>query len=148
MEKCYFPAFLILIRPPYLCDWLQAMWIGYEIYGLITWYVSCCLNDYAITWSVICCAKCQFPPFLPFSSITMPRSWEILLSWKTPENSTFLLFRAIYGHQNDHTVSLHIVDQNRLIRNPKIDSLKSICNMLRVTWYALFGRHNPIHKYI
>ena len=38
-------------------------------------------------------------------------------------------------------VSLHIVDQNRLIRNWKIDSSKSICSMLRITWYAFFGVH-------
>ena len=64
------------------------------ICGLITSCVICCLNDYAITWSVNCCAKCQFHPFLLFSSISMPPSWKMLPVTKTPENSTFpLIFK-------------------------------------------------------
>ena len=44
---------------------------------------------------MICCAKCQFPPFLPSSSITMPPSWKILSVEKTPTNSTLRAYRLI-----------------------------------------------------
>ena len=55
-------------NPPnsYLCD------------NAIAWCVSYG-NLYDITGCVICCAKCQFYPFLPASSITMPPSWKMLL---------------------------------------------------------------------
>ena len=66
---------------------------------VVTWYVVCwknividnCMICGLITWYVSCCAKCQFLPFLPVSSITMPRSWKMLTVSKTPENSTFPL---------------------------------------------------------
>ena len=41
---------------------------------------------------MICCAKCHFHPFLPFSSISQPPSWKMLPSQKTPENSTLRAF--------------------------------------------------------
>ena len=122
--------------------WLQAMWIVYEICGLITWYVSCCWNvtddkTYLITGCTICCAKCQFHPFLPFSSITMPPSWKMLPVQKTPVNSTLRAYRLIIPVFVGFPTSLHIVDQNRQVRNWKIDSLKSIYN----TRYTLHISH-------
>ena len=105
----YGGKFLILIReikipPTHICvimllhvvlvveiyKALQAMWFVYEICGLITWYVSCC-------------AKCHFPPFLPFSSITMPRYWKMLPVSKTPENNTL---RAIFRFCNNFVTIL------------------------------------------
>ena len=48
-----------------------------------------------ITWYVVCCAKCHFLPFLPFSSITYPPSWKMLPVEKTPTNSTLRAYRFI-----------------------------------------------------
>lgn len=62
-----------------------AMRISYAT-CLITSYAS--LNDDTITSYVVCCAKCHFLPFLPFSSRTMPRSWKFLAVTKTPTNSS------------------------------------------------------------
>lgn len=59
--------------------------MNYAIYGFR--YNACdyrvcdlLFDDYAITGYVVCCAKCQFLPFLPFPSITMPPYWKMLLS--------------------------------------------------------------------
>ena len=77
----YGGIFLILIReikiPPHICHG-----IGFVV-------------DDLITWCVVCCAKCHFHPFLPFSSITMPRYWKMLPVAKTPENSTLRAYRLI-----------------------------------------------------
>ena len=66
------------------------------LYG--AWFFATCDNMHLITGYVNCCAKCHFHPFLPFSSITMPRYCKILSVAKTPENSTFPLYQAIYSH--------------------------------------------------
>ena len=61
--------------------------------------------DDVVTWYVICCAKCHFLPFLPFSSITMPPSWKMLEVSKTPENSTLwasLLVLPAYDTKRSH----------------------------------------------
>ena len=54
-------------------------------------------KTYPITGYVSCCAKCQFPPFIPFSSITMPPSWKILSVEKTPTNSTLRAYQDKIG---------------------------------------------------
>ena len=55
-----------------------------DLFMKYAWYVSCCyrqnahdymvrdllFDDYSITGCVVCCAKCHFRPFLPFSSIS------------------------------------------------------------------------------
>ena len=66
-----------------VCMTLRAMWIVVDD------------KTYLITGCASCCAKYQFLPFLPFSSITMPPSWKMLLSQKTPENSTLRAYRLI-----------------------------------------------------
>ena len=91
--------------------WLQVVWFVYEICGLITLYVSCC-------------AKCHFLPFLPASSITMPRSWKILSVEKTPTNSTLLAYHLIlpaYDTKRSHfrhyrTKIRKMADQNRRVK--------------------------------
>ena len=105
-------------------------------------------KTYLITWCVICCAKCHFHPFLPFSSITMPPSWKMLPAAKTPENSTLRAYHLILPAFVGFPTSLHIVDQNRLIRNWKIDRSKSIyvaCYVLHVS-YFLVNNHFPHHS--
>ena len=107
-----------------------------------------------ITWCVICCAKCHFHPFLPASSITMPPSWKLLPSLKTPVNRTLRAYRLILPAFVGFPTSLHIVDQNRLIRNWKIDKPKSIYNacytlhvshfLVDIIQYTIL--HNTLHK--
>ena len=87
---------MILIReikiPPnsYLCvnsiTWCASYGNLYDITGC----VICCFC--MVTGYVVCCAKCQFLPFLQFSSITTPPSWKMLPVAKTPENSTLRAF--------------------------------------------------------
>ena len=54
---------IIVMNRMYMIALLHAMWFRDVDY----------LSLYDITGCVVCCAKCQFHPFLPFSSITMPR---------------------------------------------------------------------------
>ena len=142
---------MILIKeikiPPnsYLCDnaitwcvnccylWLQAMWIVYEICGLITGCASCC-------------AKCHFLPFLPFSSISQPPSWKMLPVAKTPENSTFPLYSPIlpaYDTKRSHFRHYRTKIREWRIR---IDGAKKwICSTPRITHIAFFGNHHSLH---
>ena len=106
---------------------LRVVWFVYEICELITWYVSCC-------------AKCHFPPFLPFSSITMPPSWKILLIAKTPENSTFPLFHMKMRYlSHDYASKSYstIIEQNFF---NCINRSNTVHTRVRVTHYMIFGK--------
>lgn len=76
-------------NPPYFDD---VAYIRMACELLIDYMVCNLLDNDTITGYVICCARRHFLPFLPFSSRTMPPSWEMLSAAKTPENSTFPLF--------------------------------------------------------
>ena len=123
----------------------EAMW-----FVDITSYVICCFFVWLhvvlvvvidrmrmITWYMVCCAKCQFPPFLPFSSITMPPSWKMLTVSKTPENSTLRAYRLILPAYD--TIRSHFLYYRTKFWKwqIKIDSLKSIYN----TRYTLHDMH-------
>ena len=113
--------------------------------GLLTlrvvWFVVFCM----VTCCASCCAKCQFHPFLPFSSITMPRSWKILPVSKTPENSTLWAYRLIlptYDTKRSHFLHYRTKIRKMQIR---IDGQNLICSMLRITHIAFFGKHHLPH---
>ena len=95
-----------------------------------------------ITWCVNCCAKCQFHPFLPFSSITMPPSWKMLLVAKTPENSTFPLFHMKMRYlSHDYASQSYstIIEQNF---SNCINRINTVHTRVRVTHYMIFGKHH------
>lgn len=127
---------MIFIRkikiPPYLCD------------NAITWCVSYG-NLYDITGYVICCAKCQFPPFLPFSSITMPPPWKILPVSKTPENSTFPLFHMKMRYlSHDYASQSYSTIIEQKFSNC-INRTNTVHTRVRVTHYVIFGKHHLPH---
>lgn len=103
------------------------LWFVYEICGLITWYVSCC-------------AKCQFHPFLPASSISQPPSWKMLPVAKTPENSTLRAYRLILPAYD--TIRSHFLHYRTKIWKMQIKiDISKLDSPARVTWYAFFGKH-------
>ena len=102
-------------------------------------------KTYLITWYVICCAKCQFLPFLPFSSITIPRYWKLLPVAKTPENSTLRVYRLILLAYD--TIRCHFRHYRTKIRKWRIgiDSQKLYCSTPRITHIEFFSKHHLPH---
>ena len=118
------------------------------------WFVEVCMT-LRVVWFVVidrmrmvtscasCCAKCHFHPFLSFSSITMPPSWKMLPSSKTPENSTLWAYRLILSAYD--TIRSHFRYYRTKIRKwqIKIEGAKKwICSTSRITWCAFFGKHH------
>ena len=107
-----------------------------------------------ITWYVNCCAKCNFHPFLPFSSITMPPSCKMLLMAKTPENSTLWAYSLIlpaYDTKRSHFRYYRTKIRKLQIR---IDGAIFNCSTLHITCIVFFSKHhlplpvNPIYYHL
>ena len=89
---------------------------------------------------MVCCAKCQFPPFLPASSITMPPSWKILSVDKTPTNSTLRAYHLILPVYDTIQSHFFIIEQKFENGRSKSIGQNRICSMLRITHIAFFGK--------
>ena len=97
-------------------------------------------KTYLITGCTICCAKCQFPPFLPFSSITMPRYWKMLSVEKTPTNSTFPLFHMKIRYLSHDYASKSYSTIVEWIFSNCINRTNTVNTRVRVTYYMIFGK--------
>ena len=112
-----------------------------KVYSNSIWFVVFD-SMYVITGYVICCAKCHFLSFLPFSSITMPRYCKMLPVTKTPENSTFPLFHMKMRYSSHNHASKSYSTIVEWIFSNCINRTNTVNTRVHITHYALFGKHH------